>query len=223
VGNPIVRDWSRERTCGRIRCRKGSELGMKDYFAILGVDRRPWLDLEVLKGVFHRLAAEAHPDARVAGGVTEGEEGGFVELNLAYRVLRDPVSRLGHLLELEGVSPGGGAEVDSELGELFMEVGVLGREVRGYLGRRSAVSSGLEKALLASESASLVERMERLGASVEKCWGDAETVLQELDARWGRQRDGETLGGLVLLRRRLAVLARWREQIGEFLFILKNR
>jgi hypothetical protein len=201
---------------------KGQRERMKDYFAILGVDRRPWLDVAVLKGVFHRLAAESHPDALGSGGAGGGQAD-FVELNLAHRVLRDPVSRLGHLLELEGVDPAGGdTAVDGEIGTLFMEVGALGREVRGHLGRRNAASTGLERALLASESASLVERMEGLGAAVEKCWGAAETVLRELDAGWVRMRGGETLGGLVLLRRRLAVLARWREQIGEFVFSLKN-
>jgi curved DNA-binding protein CbpA len=196
---------------------------MNDYFATLGVERRPWLDAEELKDSFRRQAAEVHPDALGPGGRPVGEKSSFVDLNLAHRILRDPGLRLGHLLELEAVvSEGGEGGVDGELGALFMEVGGLSREVRLHVGRRNTVSSGLEKALIASETASLIERMERLSAAVEARWGNALEDLRELDARWGRERDQETVRNLALLRRRFAVLTRWREQVGECLFSLKT-
>src|SRR5205085_10743761 len=59
----------------------------------------------------------AHPNQSL------DESGGAgAEINVAYRVLRDPKLRLQHLLMLEGHSPASSAEVPSDLVTLSMKI-----------------------------------------------------------------------------------------------------
>lgn len=76
---------------------------MTDYFALLDQPRKPWLDVDLLKEKYHAHARAAQPDEN---------------LNEAYRVLRDPKSRLEYLL---------GAQTKfenppNELVDLFMKI-----------------------------------------------------------------------------------------------------
>lgn len=87
---------------------------MTDYFALLNEPRSAWLDADALKEKFHARARSAHPDA---GGTT------FQELNVAYRVLADPKSRLAHLLELNGAKPAAITQPPPDLVELFFATG----------------------------------------------------------------------------------------------------
>src|SRR5439155_24357242 len=59
---------------------------------------------------FHELARTEHPDA---GG------GNFEQLNVAYRTLADPKSRLAHLLELTGGKPPTISQPPADLVDLF--------------------------------------------------------------------------------------------------------
>jgi DnaJ-class molecular chaperone len=197
---------------------------MTDYFAILGMERRPWTCPETLKRSFHRLAAEIHPDAVLDREIADAIPVSFVELNRAYRVLKDPVLRLGHLLELEGQdlgSGGSGGGGIGELGGIFMEMGALGQETRKYLEKRFVVSGNLERALIVDEAQGLKRKWEKLQSEVEAQWTQMEACLRDLDGDWISHPDSETLRSLVVLRQRYAVLGKWREQIGETLFSLK--
>lgn len=59
-----------------------------DYYRLLGV--RSKADAQEIKKAFRRKASRAHPDA--TANLT-GSSGQFVELNDAYRTLRDPILR----------------------------------------------------------------------------------------------------------------------------------
>src|SRR5580765_7856135 len=109
---------------------------MTDYFALLGVPRRPWVDEEALKARFLELSAGAHPDRVHEAGADEKQRANarFAEVNAAYTCLREPKSRLAHLFELE--TGGRPKEVEQILPgtmELFMEVGQLCRQVDAFL------------------------------------------------------------------------------------------
>ena len=71
-----------------------------DFFAWLGMPRRPWLDPEAVKERFHTLSREHHPDQQAAGSNAE-TDAAFARLNAAQAALRDPKARLRCLLELE--------------------------------------------------------------------------------------------------------------------------
>jgi molecular chaperone HscB len=83
-----------------------------DPFAILGIARSFDVDLGAVERVHRELSRALHPDKFV--GVSPGERkaalGKAVEVNEAWRVVRDPVRRAEALFRLGGVAVGEGAE-----------------------------------------------------------------------------------------------------------------
>src|SRR3954449_1616709 len=113
-----------------------------DHFAALGQPRRPWLEPEALKEVYHRLTAEHHPDRT-------GNAERFTAINAAYGVLRDPVSRLRHLLELEEPSAAAAAPpLPEALTEAFMRIATLRRNIDAFVKQQAVATTPLAQALL---------------------------------------------------------------------------
>jgi len=88
------------------QCTKILSLGRQgDYFAFLGVPRRLQLDPAVLDERFRALSRQFHPDYFY--NATPAERRASLErssyLNDAYRTLKQPISRMAYLLEIEGV------------------------------------------------------------------------------------------------------------------------
>jgi molecular chaperone HscB len=88
------------------QCTKILSLGRHgDYFAYLGVPRRLRLDPADLEARFRALSRQFHPDYFY--NATPAERRASLErssyLNDAYRTLKAPISRIGYLLELEGI------------------------------------------------------------------------------------------------------------------------
>src|SRR5258707_8999417 len=87
------------------QCTKILSLGRHgDYFSYLGLPRKLALDLSVLEQNFRTLSRQFHPDyfynATPAQRRASLERSSY--LNDAYRTLKQPVARIGYLLELEG-------------------------------------------------------------------------------------------------------------------------
>src|SRR5882724_11955433 len=120
---------------------------MTDYFALLNEPRRPWLDPESLKTKFFERSAAVHPDR--VHGASEAEKQlanqHYVELNAAYNCLREPKTRLQHLLELEGAKPKDIQVVLSGTMELLIEVGQLCRAADAFITERASVTSPVLK------------------------------------------------------------------------------
>lgn len=78
-----------------------------DYFSFLGVPRHLSLDLQELERHFRELSRKFHPDYYYNASPSERlaslERSSY--LNDAYRALRNPVSRIEHLLAIEGLPP----------------------------------------------------------------------------------------------------------------------
>jgi molecular chaperone HscB len=76
-----------------------------DYFAYFGLPRKLWMGMDGLEQKFLQLSWKLHPDNFV--NLPEREKEISLQrssmLNDAYRVLRDPVSRIEYLLGLEGM------------------------------------------------------------------------------------------------------------------------
>ena len=75
-----------------------------DYFAFLGVPRKLDLDIADLEQKFRTLSRQFHPDYFY--NATPAERRASLErssyLNDAYRTMKQPIARIGYLLELEG-------------------------------------------------------------------------------------------------------------------------
>jgi molecular chaperone HscB len=77
-----------------------------DHFAVLGVERRYDLDLADLEARFRELSRKLHPDrfAKADPRVRRASLQRSVQLNEAWRTLKDPFRRAEYLLSLAGVS-----------------------------------------------------------------------------------------------------------------------
>ena len=192
-----------------------------DFFALLGEPRRPFLDPERIKDTFHRLSRTEHPDQQAGTDIDEAGAS-FAKLNQAQAVLRDPKSRLRHLLELEHpeVRLSGPANVPATLANLFAPIHELLRQADELLAKKVAAPSALAKALLARQEWTLREQAETRLAEVEALQSAAEGELRVLDASWETGARDNSAATLHDFYQRFAYLGRWAEQLRERLFHL---
>lgn len=189
---------------------------MIDHFAVLGLPRRPWLDSEKLKERFHELAGSKHPDAPT------GDSAAFSKINTAYQVLRDPATRLRHLLELEyATGEGEMPSIPESLAERFMHVATLLRGINVFLKQQPSNASALTRSLTAGDRFALERDAEKLIAALETDRARLEELLRVEDSLWD-QRDHQTPFRLASLQYEFAYIARWISQIEEVLLQLRS-
>lgn len=191
-----------------------------DFFAWLGVPRRPWLDPEEVKDRFHALSREHHPDQQAAGSNPE-TDAAFARLNTAQAALRDPKTRLRCLLELEHpeIKVSGPAAVPGTLADLFAPTLELMQKIDALLAKKAAVQSALARALLAREEFGLQEAAQERMAALETLHATALEELRAFDVRW-EPRPPDAAEALHAFYQRFAYLSRWTDQLRERLFQL---
>ena len=192
----------------------------EDIFALLGEERRPWIDPERVKEKFHALSRELHPDQQTAGSTAE-TDAVFAQLNAAQMALRDPKARLRGLLEIEypAVKISGPAAVPETLADLFAPIHELVTKIDALLAKKAAAPSALGRALLAREELGLQEAAQERLAELERLNVEALEELQAFDARW-EPRPPDAAGQVHGFYQRFAYLSRWTDQLRERLFQL---
>jgi molecular chaperone HscB len=148
-----------------------------DYFSFLGVPRRLGLDPQDLERRFRELSRKFHPDyfynAAPAERLASLERSSY--LNDAFRTLRNPVSRIEHLLALEGLPPaqsdGGSATVPPSLLEEVFELNEQLDEIR-------ELREG------GADAAQLRVRLDAARRPIEARRDEHERRVAELSARW---------------------------------------
>jgi molecular chaperone HscB len=148
-----------------------------DYFAFLGMPRRLTIDAQDLEKRFRDLSRKFHPDyyynASPAERLASLERSSY--LNDAYRAIKNPVSRVEHLLAIEGLPPAksddGTAKVPPSLLE---EVFALNEELDEV---RELRESGTDPEKLRA-------RLESARAPIDEKREEHERQLQALSARW---------------------------------------
>src|SRR5688500_16285275 len=164
-----------------------------DYFTFFGIPRRLSLDLQELERRFRELSRKFHPDffynAPPAERLASLERSSY--LNDAYRALRNPVSRVEHLLAIEGLpaaksedpSTGSGQGAQKVPPSLLEEVFALNEELDEIRELRESGASPDQ----------LRPRLESSRAPIERRRDDHERQLQELMAQWDSRGSRETL------------------------------
>ncbi len=177
-----------------------------DYFTFFGVPRQLTLDAGELERRFRELSRKFHPDyfynAPPAERLASLERSSY--LNDAYRTLRNPVSRLEHLLAIEGLPPT--RHEDSAVKvppALLEEVFALNEELDEI--RELRESGGVDRAALTARLASARK-------PIESKRDEHEQDLQELSARWDAQAGGDPAA-------RRATLEALRERLLERTYI----
>lgn len=95
-----------------------------DYFGLLGFTPTFQLDLDALEKSYFAAQNQYHPDRFVGKSDEERLDAMLrsVDINRAYRVLKEPLSRAQHLLSLQGVVVGTAADTVKPANALLMEV-----------------------------------------------------------------------------------------------------
>jgi curved DNA-binding protein CbpA len=195
---------------------------MTDYFALLDEPRRPWLDPEALKEKFFNLSTMTHPDR--VHNLGEGERATaqerYVELNVAYNVLREPKNRIRHLLTLElGVTPTDIQQIPQTLMDFFMEVGQRCKRADHLVAEKVKTTSPLIKVQLFErshqETEALLELQQRLVAKRNSLI----VSLKHIDNDWtvvpAPAKRFELLQQLAELHRLFSYFDRWTGQVQE--------
>ena len=153
-----------------------------DYFSFLGLPRALVLDPADLERRFRELSRKFHPDfyynAPAAERLASLERSTY--LNDAVRALRNPVTRIEHLLAIEGMAPAKGEEGTATVPPSLLEdVFALNEELDEI---RELRESG-------AAADALVARIEKARAPIEERREAHEAQLRELSERWDAQRD----------------------------------
>jgi molecular chaperone HscB len=160
------------------QCSRIMSLGRHgDYFAFLGLPRRLVLDPAEIEKRFRDLSRKFHPDyyynAAPADRLASLERSSY--LNDAYRALKNPVSRIEHLLAIEGLPPAKSEEGTAKVPpSLLEEVFALNEELDEI---REAKESGADPERLRS-------RLVAAREPIETKRQEHERQLQELSSRW---------------------------------------
>ncbi len=179
---------------------------MTDHFAALGEPRRPWLDPEVLREKFHRLAGEHHPDVASPGASD------FTTLNHAYAILREPHLRIRHLLALQFPETPIPAAIPPGIADLFMETSQVFRALDAFTARLEIATTPLSRALLAREQATLRTETQQMLDKVCLNASQREHDLRALDAEFPSPASASRLA---VLQPQLAYVAKWSAQLRE--------
>lgn len=174
---------------------------MTDHFAVLGLPRAPWVDVEELKTRFHKLGGERHPD------VSGGDGAAFSELNAAWQALREPAGCLRHFLELE--HPDALATVGqppAELAGLFMDIAAFRQAAQKFIAKYSAATSPLARAVLEPERLAFRARHDGLASDAGARTAQCLSTLR---------RDTPQPEQLAALLSSLVFLAKWNAQLAE--------
>jgi molecular chaperone HscB len=166
------------------QCTKILTLGRHgDYFAFFGLARRLNIDAADLEQRFRFLSRQFHPDYFY--NATPAERRASLErssyLNDAYRTLRQPISRIEYLLQLEGLAARGPEEASRQVPPaLLEEVFALNEELDEV---RELRASG-------APTERWTERLEGAAKPIRAKRAAHEAQLTDLSARWDALVDG---------------------------------
>jgi molecular chaperone HscB len=198
---PVRSDAALEcRTCGAgapvdvhfcPQCSRILALGRHgDYFAFLGLPRRLTIAAEDLERRFRELSRKFHPDyyynASPAERLASLERSSY--LNDAYRTIRNPVSRIEHLLAIEGL-PSAKSEGSGDPSTSSGQGG--GKVPPGLLEEVFALNEELDEIRELRESgadhAGLRGRLDAARQPIDRKREEHEARLAELAALWDSQ------------------------------------
>jgi DnaJ-domain-containing protein 1 len=178
---------------------------MIDFFAVFGLEPRPVVDVNVLGDLFANKSKTSHPD--------RAADGDFATLNAAFNTLRDPASRILHLLALSGEAPQtktASDEVSTWFGKVATDLQRFDRMFQPL----SQETSSLLRAVKIREAQSILADLEQIS---EGLTSEKEGLLQaivQIDARWPNDRP-EDRDSLAQIACDLRFLEKWLAQISE--------
>lgn len=181
---PLVCWNCHERTIGTHFCSGCGKLQQvpedSDYFSMLELPRRLWIEMGMLEQKFLQLSWKLHPDNFVNSTAEEREISlrRSSELNDAYRTLRDPITRVEYLLAIEGMRKDGETKQQAPP-ELLEEVFELNESLDEL---REAKAGG-------GDLGSLRNRLTAAEKHFEEKLQEVDTQLQSVARDWDKSLD----------------------------------
>ena len=148
---------------------------MIDYFALLGIERRPAIAEETVKGAYFRKSESLHSDP--------ARSGELIAVNAAFQTIANPATRIQHLLVLEFGDAGGG-QIGPDLGKLFGTIVEVLQIADQELGSLSARSSPILRALAYQSLDGLREKLAQAEKELSQRESDLLDEVAPLDQRW---------------------------------------
>jgi molecular chaperone HscB len=187
ITNPPLVCWNcHERTIGTHFCSGCGKVlqtpEQSDYFVMLELPRKLWIEMGALEQKFLQLSWKLHPDNFVKASEEEREISlkRSSELNDAYRTLRDPVTRVEYLLSIEGARKEGEHKQQAPP-ELLEEVFELNESLDEL---REAKDSG-------GDTANLKHRLEAAQKNFEEKLKEVDGQLQIAAKDWDKSVDAQ--------------------------------
>jgi DnaJ-domain-containing protein 1 len=201
---------------------------MTDYFAALGQPRRPWLDAELLKQKFHTLSGAVHPDhvhdAEPASRQAAADR--YAELNAAHQCLREPRTRLQHLIHLAlGEKVPDSNQITDDMLRLFQEAGVLLRQADSLLLEKQSAAAPLLKVQLLEKALPCLHSINSLQSVLRERRDQLDSELRTLDAAWADTTRNapvadELVRSAIRLCHQYGFINRWQAQLQDRAFNL---
>ena len=199
--------------CSKIQSIKGNS----DFFACLGLGRYLQVDLQELERRFHQLSRQFHPDFHQASDPAEQAISleNSARINQAYGTLKDPISRVMHLIRLE---QGPGTEIPVRAPQALLEEVITLQEMLDEY--RSAVHDPEQHALRAQVEEALEKQQNHLRAEekqLSQCGERWDQCLRKGDASAGSE-SRETL--LEEMQKILSCRSYFKNLIGDIQHVL---
>jgi hypothetical protein len=148
---------------------------MIDYFALLGIERRPAISEETLKGAYLQKSESLHLDPARSGEVSA--------VNAAFQTIANPATRIQHLLMLEFGDAGGG-QIAPDFGKLFGTTVEVLQIADQELGSLSARSSPILRALAYQRLGGLREKLDQIEKELSQRESALLAEIVRLDRDW---------------------------------------
>ena len=178
---------------------------MIDYFALLGLERRPFIAEECLKAAYLRQSELVRSQTRDSEALSS--------VNAAFHTLSNPAARVQHLLNLEfGSAPGG--RIGIEIGEVFGPVAEAVHMADREFGSLSTQSSALLRALAFRKMEGVRDKLEEVERGLATRLERLLSELQELDETW-RNNPAQCRVRLAQIALRLTFVQKWLNEVHE--------
>ena len=148
---------------------------MIDYFAVLGLERRPAVPESSLQQAYYQKSKAQHPDR------TDG--GDLASVNAAFKIVSNPATRIGHLLRLEFGEPGE-RQIGAELGALFGVVVDVLRSADQKVAALSKETSPLLRALACQRLDPIRDTLENAEKKIMERQSELLDQIVEADGIW---------------------------------------
>jgi molecular chaperone HscB len=170
-------------SCGKLQ----QITGDADYFALFGMPRKLWIEMNALEQKFLQLSWKLHPDNFVNATEQERELSlkRSSELNDAYRTLRDPIARVEYLLSIENMRKEGEHKQQAPP-ELLEEVFELNESLDEL---REAKSAG-------GDLSNLKQRLQSAEKNFGEKLGEVDGELQSAAREWDSVVDANADGAV---------------------------